>query len=310
MYLGYFLIFLSATAFGLMPIFAIYAYDHQVSVNTLLFLRFSFASIIFFCYLFMKKRFVPISKRQLLTFFLLGSILYTLQSSFYFSSIKYIPASLAALILYLYPIFVAILSFFVNKEQLTKFMIISMIISLIGILLVLGTPANHVNVFGILLALGAAIIYSIYIIVGGRVTLQVPPLVTSAFIALFAAIAFLILGLITNTLHFHFSFVGWLSILCISIISSVISMATFFAGIKLIGPTKSAILSMVEPVITIIFSTILLHEHMKLLQIVGGAIVLMGTVLVVTTSEKKKMQKNKMENHLQYDMINNEKKFT
>jgi len=307
MYLGYFLILLSATAFGLMPIFAIYAYDHQVSVNTLLFLRFSFAAIIFFSYLFMKKGFVSITKKQIITFFLLGSILYTLQSSFYFSSIKYIPASLAALILYLYPVFVAILSFFVNKEKLTKFMVISMIISLLGILFVLGTPTEHMNVFGILLALGAAIIYSIYIIVGGRVTLQVPPLVTSAFIALFAAVSFLIVGLTTNTLQFHFSFVGWLSILCISIISSVISMASFFAGIKLIGPTKSAILSMVEPVITIIFSTILLNENMKLLQLVGGAVVLLGAALVVITSEKKKLIENKMENHLQYDMINNEK---
>ena len=307
MYLGYFLILLSATAFGLMPIFAIYAYDHQVSVNTLLFLRFSFASIIFFSYLFMKKGFVSITKKQFITFFLLGSILYTLQSSFYFSSIKYIPASLAALILYLYPVFVAILSFFVNKEKLTKFMVISMIISLFGILLVLGTPTDHMNLFGILLALSAAIVYSIYIIVGGRVTLQVPPLVTSAFIALFAAISFLIVGLTTNTLQFHFSIVGWLSILCISIISSVISMASFFAGIKLIGPTKSAILSMVEPVITIIFSTILLHENMNLLQLVGGAIVLLGAALVVITSEKKKLIENKMENHLQYDMINNEK---
>lgn len=307
MYLGYFLILLSATAFGLMPIFAIYAYDHQVSVNTLLFLRFSFAAIIFFSYLFLKKGFVSITKKQITTFFLLGSILYTLQSSFYFSSIKYIPASLAALILYLYPVFVAILSFFVNKEKLTKFMVISMIISLFGILFVLGTPTDHMNVFGILLALGAAIIYSIYIIVGGRVTLQVPPLVTSAFIALFAAVSFLIVGLTTNTLQFHFSFVGWLSILCISIISSVISMASFFAGIKLIGPTKSAILSMVEPVITIIFSTILLNENMKLLQLVGGAIVLLGAALVVITSEKKKLIENKMENHLQYDMINNEK---
>lgn len=307
MYYGYFLILLSATAFGLMPIFAIYAYDHHVSVNTLLFLRFSFASIIFFSYILMKKKLVSISKKQILTFFLLGSVLYTLQSSFYFSSIKYIPASLAALILYLYPVFVAILSFFVNKEKLTKFIIISTIISLFGIILVLGSPTGHLNLLGILLALGAAVIYSIYIIIGGRVTLQVPPFITSAFIAMFAAISFLLVGLTTNTLQFHFSLVGWLSILCISIISSVISMASFFAGIKLVGPTKGAILSMIEPVITILFSTILLHENMKILQLLGGAIVLIGAALVVITSEKKKMIDNKMEKHLQYDMINNDK---
>ncbi|MFF3022457.1 DMT family transporter [Gottfriedia sp. NPDC057948] len=295
MYFGYILILISAIAFGLMPIFALYAYDQNVSVNTLLFLRFTFASIMFFSYLVVSKKLVKITKKQLVMFVLLGGVLYMLQSSFYFSSVKYIPASLAALILYLYPIFVAILSFLVNKEQLTKNIMLSIVLSLIGIVLVLGAPAENVNPFGILLALAAAIVYSIYIIVGGRVSIHVPPLVTSAYISLFASISFLLVGVSTSTIHIHFKFIGWISILGISIISSVISMGTFFAGVKRIGPTKGAVLSMVEPVVTISFSTILFHENMSLLQIIGGTIVLSGALLVVLTSEKRNIVENRMD---------------
>jgi len=295
MYIGYLLILLSATAFGLMPIFAIYAYDQNISVNTLLFLRFTFATIIFFGYLLVRKKLVLITFKQLALFLLLGGVLYTLQSSFYFSSVKYIPASLAALLLYLYPVFVSILSFFVNKEKLTKTIILSILISLIGIMFVLGSPTESPNIIGILLALAAAVVYSIYIIVGGRITLQVPPIVTCAYITLFAAISFLIVGVSTNSLHMHFSLVGWLSILSISIISSVISMLSFFAGIKLIGPTKGSILSMIEPVITILFSTILFNERMNLLQLFGGTVVLAGAFIVVISSEKKKISRNEMD---------------
>lgn len=295
MYLGYLFILISATAFGLMPIFALYAYDQNVSVNTLLFLRFTFATIMFFSYLVFSKKLVAITKKQLLLFVLLGGVLYMLQSSFYFSSVKYIPASLAALILYLYPVFVAMLSFFINKEQLTKNIIISILLSLVGIVLVLGAPAENMNLFGIILALAAAIVYSIYIIVGGRVSIEVPPLITSAYISLFASISFLLVGVSTSTIHIHFNFIGWVSILGISIISSVISMGTFFAGVKLIGPTKGAVLSMVEPVVTITFSTILFHENMSYLQIIGGTVVLGGALLVVLTSEKRKTAQNKMD---------------
>lgn len=278
-----------------MPIFALYAYDQNVSVNTLLFLRFSFATILFFSYLVLNKKLISITKNQLFLFVLLGGVLYMLQSSFYFSSVKYIPASLAALILYLYPVFVAILSFIVNKEQLTKILLLSIIISLIGIICVLGAPSENLNLLGILLALAAAVIYSIYIIVGGRISLQVPPVVTSAYISLFAAISFFIVGLSTKTIHLHFHFIGWLSILGISIISSVISMGAFFAGVKLIGPTKGSILSMIEPVVTIVFSTILFHENMNFLQIIGGTIVLSGAFLVVIASERNKVVENKMD---------------
>jgi drug/metabolite transporter (DMT)-like permease len=287
---GYLLIFISASAFGLMPIFALYAYDSHVKVTTLLFLRFLFAAILFFLYLFFKNGLSFISKKQLLSLILLGGVLYTLQSTFYFSAVKFIPASLAALLLYLYPVFVSILSFFVNKEKISKSLYVSIFISLFGMVFVLGSPNGNYNLKGILLAFGAAIVYSIYIIVGGRITSTLSPLLTSAFISLFASISFLLFGTFTNSINVNIGTSGWISILCIALISSVIAMTAFFAGIKITGPTKGSILSMVEPVVTTIFSTLLFHDQMSLLQIFGGMIVLSGAVLVVITSEKNKVK--------------------
>lgn len=285
---GYLLIVISAIGFGVMPIFASYAYDSGVSLTTFLFLRFAFTSIIFFAYIFLKKIKININKTQLLYLILLGGILYTLQSTFYFSSIKYIPTSLAVLLLYLYPIFVAFLSFFINKEKLSIKLFLSIAISLTGMILVLGTPESDINYIGILLALGAAIIYSFYIIIGNKMALLLSPIITSAFIALFASLSLLIGGIFTNTLSFDFNTSGWIPILGTTLFSSIIAMVTFFKGMNIIGPTRASILSMVEPIVTIVFSILLFNDTMSALQFIGGIIIIIGAILVILFSAQSK----------------------
>lgn len=285
---GYLLIIISAMGFGLIPIFASYAYDNNVSLTTLLFLRFTFTSIILFTYIFIKKVQISITRSQLFSLILLGGVLYTLQSTFYFTSIKYIPASLAVLLLYLYPVFVAILSFFVNKEQISIKLFISIAISLTGMILILGTPSTDINFIGVILALGAAITYSIYIIYGNKITLQVSPIISSAFIALFASVSFLIGGLSTKSLSFDFEPLGWVPILGTGLFSGTIAMLTFFKGMNIIGPTRASILSMVEPVVTIIFSIALFNDKLTGLQFIGAVIIILGAVLVILFASPNK----------------------
>lgn len=69
-------------------------------------------------------------------------------------------------------------------------------------------------------------------------------------------------------------------------------MLTFFAGMNIIGPTKAAILSMIEPIVTFLLSMVFLHESMSSIQMIGGLIVLSGAMLVVTTKELKPKKKS------------------
>ncbi len=202
-------VIISALSFSLIPIFALFAYESNVNTTTLLFLRFGIASFAFFTYLVLAGKQWRITKGQLLQLILLGGILHMLHSTFYFSSVKYIPASLATMIFYLYPIFVAILSFFFNKEALSKKLIIAIALSLIGIILVLGTPTGSISPIGIYLACGAAVVYSFYILLGDKVTKQLPPLITTTYISLFSFISFLISGIFTKTIHLQINSTGW-----------------------------------------------------------------------------------------------------
>lgn len=287
-YSGVSLIFLSAFGFGLMPILALYAYQYGLNVPTLLFIRFSLASFCLFSYVLLRRTRWTIPPRQMLQLFIMGAVLYTLQSTFYFSAVRYIPASLAALILYLYPVLVAILAVFVDKETLSGKMIAPTGLALLGIVIVLGAPMDQIDFFGVLLAFGAALIYSVYIIIGRRVVAQVPPLVTSAFIAAFAALSFLIFGSLDNSLTFDFPPQAWVVIIGVVFFSTILAMAAFFAGMSIIGPTRASILSTIEPVITIGFSALLLQEKLSLMQGFGAGLVLLGAVWVIRqrTAEK------------------------
>ena len=274
-------IFVSAVGFGLMPIFALYAYRCGMNVPTLLFFRFGLAAIILFAYIKGNKMAWRMPRREWIGVAFLGMVLYTLQATLYFSAVQYIPASLAALILYVYPVLVAFLAVVTAHEPLSWQTLAPSLVSLLGVALVLGAPLENPDHFGLLLAFGAAVVYSVYIVLGRRIAAHVPPLLASAAISAFAALSFLIYGGFTGALQFMLPKEAWLVVAGIVLFSTILAMGAFFVGIARIGSTRAAILSTIEPVITIAFSVVLFGETMSWLQGLGAMLILAGTILVI-----------------------------
>ncbi len=277
-YFGILMVLISAISMGTLPIFSLYAYQGNASVHTVLFLRFSIAAIILFVYSAITIDKAVITRSYLLSVLVIGGLIYTIQSNLYLSSFKYIPASLASLFFYSYPIFVAFLSILVEKEKFGRKMAAAIIISLLGLTLVLGTSLQSLNIMGVLLALGTGLVYSIYIIMSKHALQNASPALTSAFVSFFAASSLLILGLFNGTLQFTFSSSAWWPILGTSFFATVIGILALYKGIELLGSTRASVLSMVEPLATIAFATVLFHEHLGLIQLAGGLLVLLGAI--------------------------------
>lgn len=265
-----------------MPLLALYAYEGGATVGTVLTCRFFITAAIFFLCVTLRKSHVPLSRKQLLSLMLLGGVFYMLQSTTYLTAVRFISPSLASLILYTYPILVAILSFFVDHEPIGARTIIAIVISLGGVFLMLKVSGEDINIAGVLLALCAAVVYTCYIVIGNRVVKQLPSIVTSAYVALFAALSLLLINLVTGDLHFAVSLQGWLAILGIALFSTVIAMLAFFRGLELVGSTQAAVLSTTEPLVTVCLSALLLGERLSALQLLGGLAVLTGAVLAAT----------------------------
>ena len=158
----------------------------------------------------------------------------------------------------------------VDKEALSAKILAPAGVALAGLAIVLGTPVAELDLFGVALACGAALIYSVYIIMGRRVVAQVSPLVTTAFIAAFASGSFLVYGGAEGALMLNLSLHTWLLVFGVVSFSTILAMGTFFAGMHMIGPTQASILSTVEPIITFGFSALLLGESLSWFQGFGA----------------------------------------
>lgn len=287
-YRGVALILLSAAAFGIMPVFALEAYKSGISVPTLLFIRFGLAAVLLLAYAAVRFKGLRLTLRDFAFLAILGGICYTLQSSFYFTSVRFISPSLTVLLLYTNPMIVALLTFLIDKERLSLRLALSMGVSFAGLLLVLGTSIGRVDSLGVMLALGAAVIYSVYIVIGNRVVKKLPSLVTTAYVSLFAALGLLVYGTAAGQMNFSFNPSVWLPLAGLVLVCTVTAILAFFKGLELLGATRASVLSNLEPVFAALFSALLLHDRLSLPQFVGGALVLAGAVMIVKAQASKK----------------------
>jgi drug/metabolite transporter (DMT)-like permease len=168
--LGITFIIISAASFGTLAIFGWYAYADGLDTFTLLFLRFTFSALIMAGLLAVRREGLPRGKTLALLIGM-GAIGYVGQSFCFLTATQYASAGLVALLLYLYPTFVAILSVIFLKEKLNRIKVIALALATTGVALIVDPQGGRW--LGILLAIGAAAIYSVYIIVGTGVMKQV-----------------------------------------------------------------------------------------------------------------------------------------
>lgn len=276
---GVLLIALSASAFGAMAIFARYAYEAGADVYGLLTVRFSLAAVALSVIMRMRGIGLP-PWRRVLALAAMGGIGYVGQSFCYFSALNYAQASLVALLLYLYPLFVTILAAVFLKEKLTGPAIAALVLCSLGAGLTVG--GGEGTPLGIALGVAAAVIYSVYIVVGARVTAGVNALATTTVVCTAAALVYGTLSVLrlaaSTPPQFPGTGAGWLAMLAIALLSTVFAIITFFAGLQRLGAAQASMLSTLEPVVTVALAAMLLGEHIGGAQATGGALILLGVL--------------------------------
>ncbi len=279
--MGTALCLLSAAGFGVMAVFGKLSYDAGVSVDMVLLARFGIAGAVLLAVAAARHAFRRLTARAVLTGLGMGAVGYALQAGLYFGALTRIDASLVALILYVYPVLVMAGAVALRRERASVRRCVALVVALTGIVLVLaGAGAGQIDGLGALLALGAALTYTVYILVGDRLTADVPALPLSALVCCGAFGTFLIFGTARGTVDVGFAPVGWLWLMAIALISTVAAVLCFFAGLARVGPSKAAILSILEPVVTVGSAALVFGESMGPAQWCGGLLVLTAVVIV------------------------------
>ena len=282
---GILLIAISAASFGTLAIFSKFLYEDGLDIFTILFLRFGIAALLMLVILLVRREKFPRGK-ILLQLIGMGALGYVGQSFSYLTAIKYASAGLVALLLYLYPTFVFILSVIVFREKVTWIKVIAILLALIGTALTVDPAGGQLP--GILLAIAAALIYSIYIIVGTNVMKHVSAVQSSVIIFASAGTVYRIL-MSFNGAHLPSTNSGWVSIIGIVFVATVIPVVAFLAGLERIGPTNAAMLSTLEPVVTVLLAAWIFAERPQSIALFGGGMILVAVIMLTRgeTSEIK-----------------------
>ena len=281
---GALLCLLSAAAFATLGIFGTLASDAGASIASTLLVRFSLAGLIFAAALRVTGGWAALRRlprRVVLTGLGLGAAGYSLQSGLFFAAIGRLDVSMVVLMLYTYPAFVTVASLLLVRAVPTTRTWVALVIASVGLVLVLlaaGTGAF--DLVGALFALAASLTYTAYILVSDRIIGEIEPLALSMLVLIGATATFAVAGVVTGTLDLALSGEAWLWLVLIVLVSTVVAVSAFFAGLRRVGPSEAAILSTFEPPVTVALAFLALGERLTVAQLFGGAMVLAAVVLL------------------------------
>jgi drug/metabolite transporter (DMT)-like permease len=275
----------SAAAFGAMAVFGKLAYAGGATVGTLLSVRFTVAAALLWTLVLAggaARELRALDRRDVGVALALGGCGYATQAGCFFAALERIDASLLSLLLYTFPAMVAAAAVALGRERLDGRRLTALGLASGGLVLVVGGAATGaLDRLGVALALGAAVVYSAYILVSEGIAGRIRPRLLAALVCTGAA-ATLTAGsaLLGELRPGEVTGAGWGWLVCVAVVSTVVAIALFFAGLARVGPTTASILATVEPVVTVLLAFLVFGETLGGLQLAGGALVL-GGVLVL-----------------------------
>lgn len=271
---------LSAVAFGAMAIFGKLALASGLTLSSLLALRFVLAGGVMALTMLATRTRWP-RGRSLVTLIGMGGIGYVTQAFCYFSALNHASAGLTALLLYLFPAIVTVLSSLIRRRWPPRSRVFAVALAFAGTVLTVGGDASG-SPLGIALGIAAALIYSVYILVGEGVTAREGAMASSTVVMLSAAVS---ASLFAGAQGFVWpaDVQVWFAVLSIALICTVGAINLFFAGLRRLGAPDTSALSTLEPVTTIALAAVFLGESIAAVQVVGGGVIL-GAVILIARS--------------------------
>jgi drug/metabolite transporter (DMT)-like permease len=144
---------------------------------------------------------------------------------------------------------------------------------------VAGAGAGALEPLGVALGLGAAVVYTTYILVSDGVVGSMSPAVLSALVCTGAAASLTAGSALLGQLRpGDVTAGGWGWLACIAVVSTVLAISFFFAGLRRTGPTTASILATVEPLVTVLLAFLVFGETLRAVQLMGGALVLAAVI--------------------------------
>ena len=198
------------------------------------------------------------------------------------SSVKYIPVGLAMLIMYTYPLMIAVVGWLTGAEPFTLDRLFAILAAFAGLALALHAPHADIDWRGVAWAVFTAVVFSAVLIVSGRTMRGVDRRILMLYLTSTAVVIVGAVSLALVPLEWPRTDHGW-TLLAVSTALYVLATTLLFTAVKMIGPMRTAIIDNSAPIWAIALGALLLGERLSAVQLFGGALVI-GAVLLVQLS--------------------------
>lgn len=267
---------LSALGFSTLGIFAKLIFAEGFSVPAALAWRFTIAGLVLWFVVIVTKKPMP---RPILPVLLLAFLGFAPQAGLYFMTVSILDPGIASLLLYVYPSFVVLISLVLFRKRPGWIRSAALLLSLCGCLVIFWKAGSYPPI-GVGLGLTVALSYAAYLVIGERVYANVDPLVSTAMVMGAAAIVYWIIAAATGGARLPVTLPAVGAFLGMALFASVLPITMLFASLRLIGASDTSLVSTMEPVLTVIWSALLLGERFGQAQVLGGILIIISVLMI------------------------------
>ncbi len=213
----------------------------------------------------------------------LAGVLNGFGSAFFYAALGRIDASMGQFLFTLYPIFVAGLVY-LDGQRSSKLTLVRLAISTAGVLLLIQRNSDIVDMTGVLFMLVAAFLYALHIPINQRVLYEVPAPTVTLYTLLAMTVTVIPIKFIATGFNFDMP-AGAIQPILLLTLATFGSRMALFAGVKSIGGVQTALIGLLELLVTVVLAMLLLGESLNLRQWIGA--ILLVLTLILTGFEKE-----------------------
>ena len=282
---------LSAACYGTSPSLALLLYAQGFDAANSLFYRYFAALIMMLPLLALKKEKISLPLRDLKTLAPPG-ICFALSTLTYFLSFNFMNAGISATILFLYPVFTAVIMVLAYHEKITVSIVLALVLSFAGVTLLHGAEAGGLSLIGSALAVISALTYALYIVGINRSHLVISNEKLTCWLILFSVGITAIYMLVSPDAAFMLPNKPqhYLYVILLGLVPTIISLELLNVSVLHIGSTTTAILGALEPVTAVALSVIIFNETVSF-NLAAGICLIIGGVLLVLGGQRFKAKR-------------------
>lgn len=280
---GYLLAALAAATYGTNPAFAIPLYEQGMNPTSVLLFRYLSGLPFLLLMMVWRGQSLRLGRREIAPVAVLG-IMMAISSLGLFEAYKYMNAGVASTLLFIYPIMVALLMtlFFHEKFKITTG--ICLVIMGAGLMMLLRTDGDTtVSLIGFLLVFISSLTYATYLVMTNvsKTIAKIPTLKLLFYQLLMGSSVFIFMLGCGESLTTPSQPAGWLNVLALALLPTVVSLGCTTTAIHCIGSTPTAIFGALEPVTAVALSVLMLNQSLTPRELLGGVLIVIATTMVV-----------------------------